>query len=326
MYRDNTIAVVIPAFNEEAKIKNTILGIPAYVDQIYAINDCSTDRTEKLIEQCADGDPRISCVTLKSNSGVGAAIVCGYSAAITAEIDIAVVMAGDGQMDPEDLPRLLNTIVDGVCDYSKGNRFLHHGGVSHIPIQRLVGNMVLSILTKIISGYWHISDSQCGYTAINQRALNAVEWEASFPGYGCPNDYLVRLNIANMRVADVPVRAIYGPQWSSHLRITRVIGSISKLMLKLFLHRLFRKYVVKNSHPIILNYLIVFLCLIATSTLACYIAWVTATSGIVPKTALILFVMFLLVKLQLLFSAFEMDYRLNEHLFAVADPYPTKNQ
>ena len=129
-----------------------------------------------------------------------------------------------------------------------------------------------------------------------------------------------------MRVADVPVRAIYGPEWSSHLRVTRVVGSISLLMLKLFLHRLFRKYVVKNSHPIILNYFIASLCFMATSTLACYIIWVTANSGVVPKTALILFVMFLLVKLQLLFSAFEMDYRLNEHLFALVDPNPTKNE
>lgn len=326
MYRDNTIAVAIPAFNEESKIKKTILGVPKYVDQIYAINDCSTDDTEKIIKQCAEEDPRISCLTLTANSGVGAAIVCGYAAAIAADIDVVAVMAGDGQMDPADLPGLLNPVIDGICDYSKGNRFLHHDGMNAIPIQRLVGNLVLSILTKITSGYWHISDSQCGYTAINKRALNAVEWQASYAGYGCPNDYLVRLNIADMRVADIPVKAIYGPEWSSHLRVTRIVGSISRLILRLFLHRLFRKYVVKNGHPIILNYLLAFLCLMATSTLACYIVWVTVASGVVPKTALILFVMFLLVKLQLLFSAFEMDYRLNEHLFALADPHPAEDQ
>ena len=326
MYRDKTIAVVVPAFNEEAKIKKTILGIPECVDQIYVINDCSTDDTEKSVTECANKDPRISCLSLKINSGVGRAIVRGYSAAITAEVDITVVMAGDGQMDPIDLPRLLDPVVDDVCDYSKGNRFLHQQGARHIPTQRLLGNLALSILTKVVSGYWHVSDSQCGYTAINKKALNAVEWEASYPRYGCPNDYLVRLNIANMRVADVPVRAIYGPEWSSHLRVTRVVGSISSLMLKLFLYRLFKKYVVEHGHPIILNYFIVSLCLLATSILACYIIWVTATSGIVPKTALILFVMFLIVKMQFLFSAFGMDYRLNEHLFAYADPHPTKNE
>lgn len=315
MYNDHSIAVVVPAYNEEQKITAVLTSMPAYIDKIFVINDCSTDATEAHIDAAALEDPRIVRITPEQNAGVGASIVRGYKEAIATDADIAVVMAGDGQMDPEDLPRLLQPLIDGECDYAKGNRLLHDDGLGHIPIQRLTGNLMLSIFTKIASGYWHISDSQGGYTAISKKALRAVNWDDCYPRYGCPNDYLVRLNIANMRVADVPVKAIYGPQWSSSLKVTKVMGPIALLLCRLFFHRLFRKYVVMNGHPIVFNYLIVLLSFFAIFVLGGYIVGVTATTGIVPKTALILFVMFLLVKIQMLFHAFDMDYRLNEHLF-----------
>jgi len=315
MYKNKYIAVVIPAYNEERKIKNTLRSVPDYIDQIFVVNDQSTDGTKEKIFESITEDSRISYFELDVNSGVGASIVKGYQEVIKSNCDVAVVMAGDGQMDPCDLPSLLNPVIEGKCDYAKGNRLLHGDGIDHIPKRRLIGNLILSICTKIASGYWHVSDSQGGYTAIGRRALEEIKWEDCYPRYGCPNDYLVKLNIANMKVADVPVKAIYGSEWSSSLKIKSVIFPIATLLCRLFLHRLYRKYVVMNGHPIVFTYLMFFASSFFLLLLSLYILSITIGTGVVPQTALILFVMFLILSVQMLFHAFDMDYRQNEHLF-----------
>jgi glycosyltransferase involved in cell wall biosynthesis len=154
-----------------------------------------------------------------ANRGVGAAISSGYRAALARRCDVAAVMAGDGQMDPADLPALLDPIARGAADYVKGNRFLHPDVWSAMPPARIVGNLVLSAATKVTSGYRHVFDSQCGYTAIHARAIAAIDLDGLWARYGYPNDLLSRLHVAKMRVVDVRVRPIYGPHWRSGINL-----------------------------------------------------------------------------------------------------------
>jgi glycosyltransferase involved in cell wall biosynthesis len=237
MYRGLRIAVVMPAFDEAAAIAEAIASVPAIVDQLIVVDDASRDDTAAI----ALAQPRpLELIRHPTNRGVGASIVTGYQR-VLAQVggaDVAVVMAGDGQMDPDDLPTLLDPIAEGRADYAKGNRFAFPEVWTQMPPSRLVGNLLLSMATKATSGYWRIFDSQCGYTAITRAALGAIEVDRLFPRYGYPNDMLARLHAAGMRVVDVPVRPIYGPAWKSGIRVPAVIGPVSRVLLRSWLERL----------------------------------------------------------------------------------------
>jgi hypothetical protein len=171
---------------------------------------------------------------------VGAAIATGYTSALHAGADVTAVMAGDSQMDPADLAALINPVVEGRTDYAKGNRFEWPDVESVMPVQRLIGNVVLSHLTRLASGYGHIFDSQCGYTAANRRALAAILGGPVFPRYGYPNDLLVRLAAAGLRAVDVPVRPVYGPDWRSGIRARRVLLPLGLLLSRAIAGRAIR--------------------------------------------------------------------------------------
>lgn len=232
MFRHLRVAVVIPAFNEERAITDAIATVPELVDVVIVVDDASTDATAARAEARAAEDPRVVVVRHAQNKGVGAAIVTGYRRALALDCDVAAVMAGDGQMDPRDLPGVIAPIADDTADYVKGNRFLHPEVWTAMPPARIVGNLVLSAATKLTSGYRHVFDSQCGYTAISRRALEAVELDGVFPRYGYPNDLLSRLHVAGMRVADVPVRPVYGPAWKSGINLGTVIHPIPWVLLR----------------------------------------------------------------------------------------------
>jgi len=188
------------------------------------------------------------------NRGVGGAIASGYEWCRDQDIDIAVVMAGDAQMDPCDMPAILDPIVVDEVDYTKGNRLFTGDAWHLIPKWRYLGNSVLSLLTKIASGYWHIADSQSGYTAINLKALKTIDWDQMYKRYGQPNDLLVRLNIYNFRVKDVPIKPIYNIGEQSGIKPGKIIPKLSILLFKLFLWRLFHKYIIRDFHPLVFFY------------------------------------------------------------------------
>ena len=254
MYKGNKILVVVPCYNEETQIAKVLQTIPDYVDFIVTIDDHSTDRTVEVIESFIKNDGRIVLIRHDVNKGVGGSIEAGYVWARDNGMDIAVVMAGDGQMDPDDLTKLLDPIVDEDIDYAKGNRLFTGEAFKKIPKIRYFGNSVLSLLTKIASGYWHIADSQCGYTAINRKTLEIVDWSKMYKRYGQPNQLLVMLNILNLRVRDVPVRPIYGIGEKSGIKLRKIIFTMSFLLLKNFLWRLKEKYIIRDFHPLIFFY------------------------------------------------------------------------
>jgi glycosyltransferase involved in cell wall biosynthesis len=236
MFSGLRIAVVVPAFNEELNVARTVRDVPRFVDHVLVVDDASADRT--FIEASRAGRRGLEVLRHPRNRGVGAAIATGYRRALELDVDAAAVMAGDGQMDPDDLPRLIEPLLDGRADYVKGNRFAGGNVVSAMPPARLVGNVALSLLTKVTSGYWHLFDSQCGYTVASRRALAVIDADGLFPRYGYPNDLLARLNAARLRVEDVPVRAVYGPNWRSGIGWSTVIYPMSFVLLRSFVRRL----------------------------------------------------------------------------------------
>ena len=257
MVAGKRVAVVVPAHDEERLIEATLSGVPGFVDRIYVVDDASGDGTV----ECASGvaDPRVEVVRHERNRGVGAAIVTGYRRALAEGVDVTCVMAADNQMDPADLETLVEPVARGEVDYAKANRLFTGQAWQLIPRHRYLGNAVLSLLTKIASGYWHVADSQSGYTAINRRTLELLDLDRIYPRYGFPNDMLVHLNVLSARVRDFPSRPIYGVGERSGMRLSAVIPRLSWLLLKGFFWRLKEKYVIRDFHPLVFFYLLGFL-------------------------------------------------------------------
>jgi len=235
MLRGNRIAVVVPAFNEADKIARTIRSIPGFVDHVIVVDDGSGDGTARIAAR--SGRRAIEVVVHAQNRGVGAAIATGYRRALELGADATAVMAGDAQMDPADLPSLLAPVLAGQADYAKGNRFAWPGCWREMPPARFLGNVVLSWLTRLATGY-RLFDSQCGYTVASRAALAAIDPDAMFARYGYPNDLLGRLARAGARAVDVPVRPVYGPGWRSGIRLTTVVYPVLFLLGRAFWLRL----------------------------------------------------------------------------------------
>jgi len=254
LYKDRKIGVVVPAFNEELLIGPTLETVPDFVDVVYAVDDCSSDRTLSVMQEIAERDNRVVVIHHEVNGGVGAAIVSGYKRCLVEDVDIAVVMAGDNQMDPEMVPRLLDPVVEGRADYAKGNRLIGRGYREGMSRWRFLGNAILTFLTKISSGYWKIMDPQNGFTAIGRDALETLDWDGLFTYYGYCNDILVRLNVYGFRVRDVSIPARYGDE-KSKIRYGPYILRVSGLLLRNFFWRLKEKYLILSFNPLVFFYL-----------------------------------------------------------------------
>jgi glycosyltransferase involved in cell wall biosynthesis len=265
VYRAHTVAAVVPAYNESGYVGDVVDGLPAFVDRAYIVDDGSTDDTwaeirEHAAERNAAHDGRFDDLVVpiqhEKNRGVGGAIKTGYLRAREEEIDLTVVLGGDDQMDPDELTRYLDPLVDGVADYAKGNRFSRPEDWAAMPRFRLLGNVVLSYLTKVASGYWATMDSQNGYTAISLTALEATDIEGMYEYYGYCNDLLVRLNVAGVTVADVPRSSQYAYQegWKSHIDYTEYVPRVSAMLARGFLRRLRRKYLLQRYDPLAVLY------------------------------------------------------------------------
>ena len=246
------MAVVIPAYNEEKLLAATIEGIPNFVDTIYVVDDASRDGTVEAARNVHDR--RVRVIEHERNQGVGAAIVTGYKQALADRVDVTAVMAADNQMDPVDLEHIAAPVAREEVDYAKANRLFTGQAWELIPRYRYLGNAVLSLLTKIASGYWHVADSQSGYTAVSLRYLELLDLDRIYKRYGFPNDMLVHLNVWDARVRDIPSRPIYGVGERSGIRLRKVVPTISWLLMKGFFWRLRTKYVIRDFHPLVFFY------------------------------------------------------------------------
>src|SRR5919199_519942 len=257
MLEGKTVGVVIPAHNEEKLLTTTVDGVPGFVDRIYVVDDASTDGT--VAAAGALDDARVEVIAHERNEGVGGAIVTGYKRALAERMDVTAVMAADNQMDPDDLEPMALAVARDHVDYAKANRLFTGQAWELIPRYRYLGNAVLSLFTKVASGYWHVADSQSGYTALGLRTLDLLDLDRIYKRYGFPNDMLVHLNVVDARVRDFPSRPIYGVGERSGIRLRKVVPRISWLLVKGFFWRMREKYVIRDFHPLVFFYMLGFL-------------------------------------------------------------------
>jgi glycosyltransferase involved in cell wall biosynthesis len=308
------IGVVVPAYNEERQIGKVLETMPEFVDHVIVVDDRSTDAT---LERTNEWHDRLRCLTVIEQpvrGGVGAAITAGYKRSIELGLDVVAVMAGDGQMDPNDLPRIIEPVTSGKADYSKGNRLFTGEAWRRTPHIRYLGNAFLSMLTKIASGYWHVADSQSGYTAISRGALSALDLDRLYPSYGYPNDLLIRLNVENFKVADVPVHPRYGIGERSSMNILKVMPTVSVLLFRGFFYRLMTKYVVKDFHPLVFFYFFGLLFLVAGILLGIVESAAKIFTGEIAIATIVLVAMLTVSGLQMLLFAMWFDMEYNKSL------------
>jgi glycosyltransferase involved in cell wall biosynthesis len=306
------VAVVVPAYDEERLVGETLRGIPDFVDRIFVVDDASRDATAERAREV--GDPRVEVISHERNAGVGAAILSGYRRALEEDVDVACVMAADNQMDPVELPDLVGPVARGEAEYAKANRLVSGEAWKVIPRTRYLGNAVLSLLTKIASGYWHVADSQAGYTAISRDALRRLDVDRVYPGYGFPNDMLVHLNVQNARVRDVPSRPIYDVGETSGIKLRRVVPRISWLLFKGFWWRMAQKYVIRDFHPLVFFYAFGLLMSFAGFVLGVVEVVLRIAGNEITPATIVLVAVLLIAGLQLTLFAMWFDMEANKDL------------
>jgi glycosyltransferase involved in cell wall biosynthesis len=316
MFEGRTIVVVVPAYNEEKLIGTVLDTMPEAVDRVIVVDDASVDGTAAALDALRARHPRLRAIRHERNRGVGAAIVTGYKAALeeAPANALVVVMAGDAQMDPADLPRLLAPLAAGQADYTKGNRLRSGQAWNIIPRHRYLGNAALSFATKIASGYWHVADSQSGYTAVTSEALGMLQLDRLYPRYGFPNHLLVELNLYDFRVRDVPIRPVYNVGEVSGIRLPRVVPTISWLLFRCYFWRMKEKYVIRDFHPLV--FFLAFGLLLTGGGLAlgAWILYYRVTSGALSPNTVIFDAFCLIMGMQMLFFAMWMDMENNKGL------------
>jgi glycosyltransferase involved in cell wall biosynthesis len=314
MLKTKKICVVVPAYNESSQIENVIDTMPPFVDKIVVVDDASSDKTAELVAQMAQANKTIELIRHEHNQGVGGSISTGYKWARDNDYDVTAVMAGDGQMDPADLEKIVLPIVDESADYTKGNRLFFGDAWSMIPHYRYIGNSFLSLLTKIASGYWHIADSQSGYTAISLIALKRINLNNIYNDYGMPNDFLIKLNQHDFRVRDVHIAPVYNVGEKSGIKLRKVIPRISWLLFKGFWRRLFFKYVIRDFHPLIFFYFLAFVLLTLSIPLCIRLFYIWFTIADIPDMNALALIFTLISGLQTLFFGMWFDMEYNKHL------------
>lgn len=364
MLKNKTVAVVVPAYNEETQIGMVIESMPDFVDRIVIVNDRSPDNTAGVVmeyinqapksdlhiprfpnpvkpnvynhadqylekmnkeeierfvpSEIANKDPdneRLILINHLENGGVGAGIAQGYKWCKDHEIDCTAVMAGDGQMDPNELESLCLPVIEEGIDYVKGNRLRHPSAKYVIPSTRFLGNSIMSMLTKIASGYWRVSDTQTGYTAISKSALNAIKLFDIYKSYGMPNDMLVKLNINQCTIREVVIKPVYQVGEQSKMKVGKVIFKGSWLLLRLFFKRIWVKYFLRDFHPLFMFYAVWLVLGIASLPFAVRILQTMFIEGEMSSYSLLLGFVFLSVaSLQSFIFAMWMDIQDNERL------------
>ena len=312
MLEGKRVAVVVPAFDEERLVGETIRGIPDFVDRIFVVDDASRDGTASVAGESED--PRVELLRHERNAGVGAAIATGYRRALEEGIDVTCVMAADNQMDPAELRSLVEPVARGEVEYTKANRLVSGEAWKVIPRSRYLGNAVLSLLTKIASGYWHVADSQAGYTALSLDALRRLDLDELYPRYGFPNDMLVHLNVQNARVRDVPSRPIYDVGERSGIRFRSVVPRISWLLFKGFWWRMGQKYVIRDFHPLVFFYVFGLLMLSVGLVLGLLELVLRIAGNAITPATIVLVAVLLIAGLQMTLFAMWFDMEANKDL------------
>jgi len=304
VFGSRKIAVVVPAYREEQHVGDVIDSMPDLVDLVVVVDDASPDGTFAVAS--AHADARTEVIRHERNTGVGGAILTGHRRAMERGADVMVVMAGDAQMDPEHLPALLRPVVEGGYGFSKANRFYSAQSFAGMPRHRVVGNIVLTFLTKVSSGYWDLVDPQNGYTAVTRESLERVPLDKVSQRYEFENDLLIWLNIAGVRACDVPVPAVYGSEVSG-IKLHKVVPRILGTLWRGFWRRLWLKYVLWSFSPIALLFVLGSLALLVGLVCGVWALALSAGGSYVSPATWLLAVGASIVGVQFLLNALVLD-------------------
>lgn len=310
MISDKIIAVVIPCYNEESQITGVISSLPEYIDHIYVVDDKSTDNSVEVIESLSQSSDKLTLIKHDANRGNGASRITGLKKCLDSKADVVCLLDGDGQMDINSLRDLIQPVLEGRHDIVKGNRFFTGEAWKQMPRIRYFGNAFLSLMTKIVSGYWQIADFQSGYIVLNRKTLELLPLDHLYKDYGFPNDLLIHANVFGLRVADHPVKPIYNVGEKSGINYITLIPKLSWLLFTRFFWRMKEKYIIRDFHPLVFFYLFGMGLLVLSIPLMIrfFYKWYT-TLYVPPITALAL--MFVLISgFQFIFFAmwFDMSY------------------
>lgn len=303
------IAAVIPCYRVEREIQSVLKTIPSYIKHIIVVDDASPDSTADLVTASARADARIQLIRHSSNCGVGGAMATGYRQALELGAQIVVKIDGDGQMDMEHLSRLLQPLIEGKADYTKGNRFRDFVSLQHMPFVRRVGNMGLAFLAKAATGYWHTFDPTNGFNAIRSEVLAQLSFDKIDPTYYFETSMLANLYLIGAVVKDVPMPARYQGEVSS-LLIHRILFEFPPKLFATFLRRLVLKnFIYDFSMESI--YLLMGLPLLFFGLSFGISKWIQyASLGVpAPTGTVMLPTLSVLLGIQLLLSAIEIDLR-----------------
>ena len=239
-----TVAVVVPCYRVSKQVLSVLSAIGPDCTRIYVVDDACPERTGDMVERCCS-DPRLHVIRNERNLGVGGATMVGMRAALDDGAEVIVKLDGDGQMPPALIPRLVQPIMEGRADYTKGNRFFDLEGVRAMPRVRLIGNSVLSFATKLSTGYWNVFDPTNGFTAIHAAVARQLPFQKISRDWFFESDVLFRMSTLRAVVADVPIPAIYG-QERSNLVIRRVVWRFICGHVANTAKRLFYNYYLRN--------------------------------------------------------------------------------
>ena len=304
--RENvTYCVILPAYNEGRHLAAVVGRIPEWIDGIIVVDDASTDDTLAVARSLAD--PRVRVEQNPKNLGVGGAMATGFRAAIAAGYDVTIKMDADEQMDADELPALVRPIELHMAEYTKGNRFRRTGRPASMPRRRWFGNVVLSFLTKVASGYWHVFDPQCGFIAITAPTLRRLKLDGMARDYFFENDMLIRLNVVDARVVDVDTSSLYGGE-TSYVNISRVGWTFPPRLLRGFVWRFVRRHLMNDFGLIGLLSMVGLLFTLFGVGFGLYHWIVSATSGVPATTGTVMIaVVPLILGIQMLLQALSLE-------------------
>lgn len=304
MYRNAVIAAVVPAYKEEKMIGRVIETMPTFVDHIVIVDDCSPDGTSDAVRALQDS--RVTLIRHEQNEGVGGAIITAHRAALELGSDVNVVMAGDAQMDPIHLPALLDKVTDEGFGFAKANRFYSPESFRGMPGHRVFGNIVLSFLTKLASGYWNLFDPQNGYTAVRTEELRRIDLDRLAKRYSFENDLLINLNILQVSATDVPIPAVYGEEVSS-ISLRKTIPELLNRLTIGYWSRIWYRYVLWSFSPIALLLFLGLLLFLTGLGISVWVMTQIAASVVATAATVMLAALPLMIGTQMLISALQLD-------------------
>lgn len=301
------VAVIIPGYRCENTISAVIQGLPDWVANIIYVDDSSPDGSLEVVRGLQSSDPRITILQHTANQGVGGAVLSGYREAVAQDADILVKMDSDGQMDPQYLPKLLQPILEGKADYTKGNRFLHFSKISAMPFLRRLGNVGLSFLVKAASGYWNVFDPTNGYTALHAAVFPLLDCERVDRRFFFESSLLAELGILRAVVRDVPIPARYGKEKSSLSELDALVNFPFRLAKK-FLRRILIQYFIRDFSAFSLFSILGLVLMVFGVGWGAYYWWQSIQQGVPATTGTVMIaVLPLMVGIELIIQSIALD-------------------